>query len=101
MNLQFKHAVVLFCCAMSASVAVAAATITPAPTATPVPVGPWPRQVVLSNAVAVIYQPQINSWTDNRLEFRSAVAIKRKGVDNDAFGVIFATTRTNVDKASH
>ena len=69
--------------------------------ATPIPTGSWPRHIKLSNALVVVYQPQINSWTDNRLDFRSALAIKPDGGANEAFGVVFVTARTNVDKTTH
>jgi hypothetical protein len=62
------------------------------------PPDPWPRGVDLGNAQVLVYQPQVNSWTDNQLSFRAALAIKTTGAKADAFGVIFATTRTQVDK---
>lgn len=87
--------------AMLLDLAVAASATLPAAAPSPAPAGSWPRQINLSNAVVLIYQPQVNSWTDNRLDFRSALAIKPKGAEREAFGVIFATARTNVDKATH
>jgi hypothetical protein len=38
-----------------------------------------------------VYQPQVNNWTDNRLDFRSALAIKTTGSEREDFGVVFAT----------
>jgi hypothetical protein len=67
------------------------------PVDTPPP-DPWPRGVDLGDAQVLVYQPQINSWTDNQLVFRAALAIKLSGAKADSFGVIFATTRTQVDK---
>jgi hypothetical protein len=58
----------------------------------------WPRGVDLGDAQVLVYQPQINSWADNQLDFRAALAIKPRGAKADTFGVIFATTRTQVDK---
>ncbi len=104
MNIQCTRTIVLFSFAIALSsalglnVAAAAASIA---SGSPSPVGSWPRQVVLANAVVLIYQPQVNNWTDNRLDFRSALAIKPKGSQREDFGVIFATARTNVDKAAH
>ena len=43
------------------------------------PPDPWPRGVDLGNAQVLVYQPQINSWTDNQLNFRAALAIKPTG----------------------
>jgi hypothetical protein len=67
------------------------------PVDTPPP-DPWPRGVDLGDAQVLVYQPQINSWTDNQLDFRAALAIKLGGAKAASFGVIFATTRTQVDK---
>ena len=62
------------------------------------PADPWPRDVSLSNAAVLVYQPQVNNWTDNQIDFRSAVAIKPAGAKDETFGVVFATARTQVDK---
>ena len=62
------------------------------------PADPWPRDVSLSNAAVLVYQPQVSKWTDNQIEFRSAVAIKPAGAKDETFGVVFATARTQVDK---
>jgi hypothetical protein len=62
------------------------------------PPDPWPRGVDLGDAQVLVYQPQINTWTDNQLDFRAALAIKPTGAKAETFGVIFATTRTQVDK---
>jgi len=60
------------------------------------PPDPWPRVVDLSNGQVLVYQPQINKWVDNQLEFRAALAIKRDGAKDETFGVIFAAARTQV-----
>jgi hypothetical protein len=67
------------------------------PVGTPPP-DPWPRGVDLGNAQVLVYQPQINSWNGNQLDFRAALAIKPNGAKAETFGVIFATARTQVDK---
>src|ERR1700728_4534252 len=67
------------------------------PVGTPPP-DSWPRGVDLGNAQVLVYQPQINSWTDNQLNFRAALAIKPAHAKAETFGVIFATARTQVDK---
>lgn len=45
---------------------------TPTAAAAPAPVtppsDPWPRDITLSNADALIYQPQIESWVGNQLK---------------------------------
>src|SRR3954471_3981414 len=64
------------------------------------PPDPWPRVVDLSTGQVLVYQPQINSWTDNQLAFRSAMAYKKDNSKEQDFGVIIATTRTQVDRAA-
>ena len=64
------------------------------------PADPWPRQVNLTNGTALMYQPQVQSWVGNRIEFRAALAIHPKGAKQESFGVLFATARTQVDKVA-
>ncbi len=71
-----------------------------APAAPNLPADPWPRDVSIANAAVLIYQPQVNSWTGNRIDFRAALAIKPAGAQNETFGVAFATARTQVDKVA-
>jgi hypothetical protein len=71
-----------------------------APAAAPVPADPWPRKLDLANASVLVYQPQINSWDGNQLDFRSAVAIQPVGAKQETFGVFFAKARTHVDRVA-
>src|SRR4030095_17040011 len=48
----------------------------------------------------LVYQPQVNQWTDNQIDFRCALAIKPTGAKEETFGVVFATARTQVDKVA-
>ena len=57
----------------------------------------WPRSIQLSNASVLLYQPQVNQWNGNQLDFRAAVAIKPQGAETETYGSIFATARTLVD----
>jgi len=54
----------------------------------------------LKNGQVLVYQPQVNSWDGHRIDFRSALAIKPAGAKDEAFGVIFANARTEVDKVA-
>ena len=80
----------------------AAPAAAPAASANPsqLPADPWPRQVNLSNATVLMYQPQVSSWVGNRIEFRAALAIHPKGAKGESFGVLFANARTQVDKVA-
>ncbi len=62
------------------------------------PPDPWPRVVDLADGQVLVYQPQVNKWADNQLEFRAALAIKPDKAKEETFGVIFASARTQVDK---
>ncbi|MFO1398111.1 MAG: hypothetical protein U1F48_13700 [Burkholderiales bacterium] len=62
------------------------------------PADPWPRDISISNAAVLIYQPQVNKWEGNQIDFRAALAIKPTGAKDETFGVIFATARTQIDK---
>ena len=64
------------------------------------PADPWPREITISHAVVLIYQPQVNSWTGNVLNFRTAVALKPAGARMETFGVIAGTARTEVDRGA-
>jgi hypothetical protein len=77
-----------------------AATAPPAAAAAPIPADPWPRKVDLANASVLVFQPQVNKWDGNQLDFRAAVAIQPVGAKEETFGVIFATARTQVDRVA-
>jgi hypothetical protein len=64
------------------------------------PADPWPRDMPLANAKAVIYQPQVDSWSGNQLKFRVAVGLKPDGATAETFGVVTGTARTTVDRGS-
>src|SRR5215813_14106927 len=66
----------------------------------PTPADPWPRQFKLQNATALVYQPQVDSWEGNILNFRAVVSITPTGSKQEVLGVIWATARTQVDRVS-
>src|SRR5262245_13151747 len=68
--------------------------------ATPGPTDPWPRQLKLPTATALVYQPQIDSWQANVLAFRAVVAITPAGAAQPTLGVIWATAHTKVDRVA-
>src|SRR5262245_57591674 len=73
---------------------------TPSSSAAQIPADPWPRDVSVSNAAVLIYQPQVNKWEGNQIDFRAALSIKPTGAKEEDFGVVFATARTQVDKVT-
>lgn len=66
----------------------------------PLPADPWPRDVTLANADALIYQPQVDSWQGNALSWRVAVALRPSGTKDETFGVLWGTARTEVDRTT-
>jgi hypothetical protein len=73
----------------------------PAPnTGAPAGGDPWPRQVAAPGATIKVYQPQLDSWTGNTLDAYAAVAVKSEGSNDTAYGVIWFTARTEVDKVN-
>jgi hypothetical protein len=58
----------------------------------------WPRQLQGGTTMFSIYQPQVDEWSGNRLQVRSAVAVRDSGDAQPEFGVIWLSARTDVDK---
>jgi hypothetical protein len=59
---------------------------------------PWPRDIAVPGATLRVFQPQVESWAGNQLAFRSAVGAKKDGEDAVAYGVVWATASTAVDR---
>lgn len=60
----------------------------------------WPRFHTTNGYDYAIYQPQISEWPSNRLEGRLVVAVRPTGTSNETYGVIFFSTRTEIDKVN-
>ena len=88
-----------------ATVAVAPAPVPGAPpprsgTPPPTNLDPWPRRFNLGEGKVLVYQPQVEKWEANRLDFRAAVAAKASESNAETFGVIWGTARTDVDRVT-
>ena len=70
--------------------AVAQAPAATGKTLTNAPAKAWPREFSLSNAVVLVYQPQVSQWVDDRIDVRFALAIKPTGAAAESFGTVFA-----------
>ncbi len=102
----------LVCSALTACLlAVAASTAAQAPAApakatpkspTPLqaPADAWPRHVALPGATMLVYAPQVVRWVDNRIELRSAAALRPTGAAAETFGVVEVAASTRVDKVA-
>jgi hypothetical protein len=71
---------------VAAAVFVAAVLALAQPPAPGTPPDPWPRVIDLSNAQVLMYQPQVTSWVDNRMEMRAALAMKSPRDKSKTFG---------------
>jgi len=60
----------------------------------------WPRFYTTNGYDFAIYQPQISDWPGNQLDGRFVVALRPTGTTNETYGVIFFTTRTDIDKVN-
>ncbi len=59
--------------------------------------GNWPRMLVVSEGVIVIYQPQLEAFRENRIDGRAAVAVTPDGTDEPVFGVVWMSARVETD----
>jgi hypothetical protein len=71
----------------------------PAPEADPAE-SAWPHRIDAADETILVYQPQIESWTDGRLAARAAVSIEKPSTPQPSYGVIWLSARTEVDKAT-
>ncbi len=60
----------------------------------------WPRDLNFKNGVVTIYQPQIETFTKNKLEARAALAVKEKD-KSPVFGAMWFTSRVVTDRDNH
>jgi hypothetical protein len=58
----------------------------------------WPRMFTGDGTSFAVYQPQIEQWKDNKFEARAAVAVTTGQSKQPAYGVIWFTARTEIDK---
>lgn len=94
----------LFTATLSAGGAGAYAAPTPAPAAAaPRQAGPsaahWPRTLDFQGVRYEVYQPQIDTWTGNRIEGRMAIAMGPAN-GQPTYGVATFTANADVDKSN-
>ncbi|MBN8493648.1 MAG: carbohydrate-binding family V/XII [Burkholderiales bacterium] len=103
MLLPRPAALLMAAAAALSSICTNASAQAPAPAAAApanLPADPWPRDVSIANAAVLVYQPQVNSWVGNQIDMRMAMALKPTGATQETFGTVFATARTQVDRAA-
>jgi hypothetical protein len=60
----------------------------------------WPREITRNGATLIVYQPQLDEWTDYlRIEARVAVALTPAGGEKPLYGALWieADTQTNME----
>jgi hypothetical protein len=65
-----------------------------------VSIASWPRQIHADGNTITVYQPQLDSWQDNRLTGGAAVSIQAASSPSPTYGVIWFSARTEVDRAA-
>ena len=58
----------------------------------------WPREIEAPKAKVVIYQPQLENFTYNKLQARAAVSVTKEGEKDPKFGAIWVLARVSTDK---
>jgi hypothetical protein len=65
---------------------------------------PWPRKFSFAdssgNVTLLVYQPQVEKWVGNRIDLLAAVSAQTGAASGETFGVIWATARTEVNRAA-
>ena len=86
---------------LAAAAGLALACLAAAQAPAPAPDVAWPREAKgADGTVITVYQPQIESWADNQVKGRAAVAVKRPGEDEPRYGVLELSARTAIDKGA-
>jgi hypothetical protein len=58
----------------------------------------WPREVKTEKFRIVMYQPQVESYSENIISSRSAVSVTPKDSINPIFGVVWMDAKVSVDR---
>jgi hypothetical protein len=58
----------------------------------------WPRRFRDPQGTVVLYQPQPETFKDDRLTARAAVSVQKKGWKNPVFGVVWLKARVATDR---
>jgi hypothetical protein len=58
----------------------------------------WPRVMAAGDLQVTVYQPQVESWSGNKIRSRAAVSIKTGASPLPTFGVVWLSARTEVDR---
>ena len=66
----------------------------------PVSEANWPRTFKSGADTFLIYEPQVETWEDNRINLYSAVEFKTEADRASKYGALWLSARTEVDKVN-
>jgi hypothetical protein len=58
----------------------------------------WPREISAGEAIITMYQPQVDSWEDDKVESRAAVSVKATADAAPVFGAVWLSARFETDR---
>jgi len=58
----------------------------------------WPRKIEKDGTTVIIYQPQVESLTENRLESRAAVSVSNEETPSPVFGAMWFDCNISTDR---
>ena len=58
----------------------------------------WPRTILTDSTQMVIYQPQVDSWQNGKLEARAAVAATERTTGQSLYGTVWLSGKTTLDQ---
>jgi hypothetical protein len=60
----------------------------------------WPRKFAIGGSTFAVYQPQVEEWVGNKFVARAAFGITEGQSKQPAYGVLWFTARTEIDKVN-
>jgi len=60
----------------------------------------WPRKAIRGDETISMYQPQLETWRDDKIHAYAALALESKANKTTRYGVLWFTARTEVDKVN-
>jgi hypothetical protein len=58
----------------------------------------WPREILAPEGKIIVYQPQLETFKDNKLTARAAVSLTKKDETEPIFGVVWFSARVSTDR---
>jgi hypothetical protein len=58
----------------------------------------WPREILVPEGKIIVYQPQLETFRDNKITARTAVSFTKKEETEPIFGVVWFSARVSTDR---